>query len=113
MASLVTEIIILVLLIIASAFISGSEVAYFSLTPNDMEELQHRKGKEFLQPRCRLLSKPDRLLSTILVANNTINIAIIILAAFISSRLFDLSNNPVLVIYNRGGGHHLHPAALL
>jgi Mg2+/Co2+ transporter CorB len=43
-----------------------------------------------------LLSKPDRLLGTILVANNMLNIAIIILAAFISSRLFDLSNNPVL-----------------
>lgn len=44
----------------------------------------------------KLLAKPDRLLSTILVTNNVINIAIIILAAFISSRLFDLSNNPIL-----------------
>jgi gliding motility-associated protein GldE len=93
--TLVTEIIILVLLIIASAFISGSEVAYFSLTPNDMEELQHRKGKR-PAAAMKLLAKPDRLLSTILVANNIINIAIIILAAFISSRMFDLSNNPVL-----------------
>lgn len=93
--ALVTEIIMLVLLIIASAFISGSEVAYFSLTPNDMEELQHRKGKG-PATALRLLAKPDRLLSTILVANNIINIAIIILAAFISSRLFDLSNNPIL-----------------
>lgn len=93
--TLVTEIIILVLLIIASAFISGSEVAYFSLTPGDMEELQHRKGKR-PAAAMKLLAKPDRLLSTILVANNIINIAIIILAAFISSRMFDLSNNPVL-----------------
>lgn len=93
--ALVTEIIMLVLLIIASAFISGSEVAYFSLTPNDMEELQHRKGKR-PAAAMKLLAKPDRLLSTILVANNIINIAIIILAAFISSRMFDLGNNPVL-----------------
>ena len=93
--TLVTEMIILVLLIIASAFISGSEVAYFSLTPKDMEELQHRKGKR-PAAAMKLLAKPDRLLSTILVANNIINIAIIILAAFISSRMFDLSNNPVL-----------------
>ena len=93
--TLVTEIVILVFLIIASAFISGSEVAYFSLTPNDMEELQHRKGRR-PSTALRLLAKPDRLLSTILVANNILNIAIIILAAFISSRLFDLSNNPVL-----------------
>ena len=71
--TLVTEIIILVLLIIASAFISGSEVAYFSLTPGDMEELQHRKGKR-PAAAMKLLAKPDRLLSTILVANNIINI---------------------------------------
>jgi len=93
--TLVIEIIILVLLIVSSAFVSGSEVACFSLTPNNMEELQHSKGS---RPATilKLLAKPDRLLSTILVANNIINIAIIILAAFISSRLFDLSNNPVL-----------------
>jgi gliding motility-associated protein GldE len=93
--TLLTEIIILIFLIIASAFISGSEVAYFSLTPNDMEELQHRKGSR-PAAALKLLAKPDRLLSTILVANNIINIAIIILAAFISSRMFDLSNNPIL-----------------
>ncbi len=93
--TLVIEILFLLLLIISSAFVSGSEVACFSLTPNDMDELQHSKGS---RPASilKLLAKPDRLLSTILVANNVINIAIIILAAFISSRLFDLSNNPVL-----------------
>lgn len=91
----VTEIVILVFLIFASAFISGSEVAYFSLTPNDMESLQRKKGRN-ASMALKLLAKPDRLLSTILVANNTINIAIIILAAFISSGLFDLRNNPLL-----------------
>jgi putative hemolysin len=93
--ALVAVFICLIMLIIASAFISGSEVAYFSLTPGDLEDLQHRKGRN-ATTALRLLSKPDRLLSTILVANNTINIAIIILSAFISARLFDFSNNPVL-----------------
>ncbi len=93
--TLVMEFIILVFLIIASASISGSEVAYFSLTPGDLEKLQKGKAKHSATV-IRLLSRPDRLLSTLLVANNTINIAIIILAAFISSRLFDLSNNPLL-----------------
>ncbi len=93
--TLSTEIIILLLLILSSAFISGSETAYFSLTPNDLEELRQRKGRR-PAAALRLLGKPDRLLGTILVANNVVNIAIIILAAFISSRLFDLSNNPVL-----------------
>lgn len=93
--ALVTQIIILILLMVASAFISGSEVAYFSLTPGDLEELEHNKGKK-ASTVLNLLSKPDRLLSSILVTNNIVNIAIIILAAFISSRLFDLSNNPIL-----------------
>lgn len=93
--ALIPEIIFLILLVIASAFISGSEVAYFSLTPNDLDELEHDKKRNGLTA-LRLLSKPDRLLSTILVANNTINIAIIILAAFISSKHFDLSDNPVV-----------------
>ncbi len=93
--ALLTEIVFLVLLIISSAFTSGSEVAYFSLTPNDLEELQHRKGRN-ASTALHLLSKPDRLLSTVLVANNTLNIAIIILSALISSRLFDVSDNPVL-----------------
>jgi gliding motility-associated protein GldE len=92
--ALIAEIISLILLIIASAFISGSEVAYFSLTPNDLEDLRQRKGKR-PATAMHLLSKPDRLLGTILVANNMLNIAIIILAAFISSRVFDLGNNPV------------------
>ncbi len=93
--ALVAEIITLVLLIIASASISGSEVAYFSLTTADMENLQKGRGKNSATV-VRLLSKPDRLLSTILVANNTLNIAIIILAAFISPGLFDMSSNPLL-----------------
>ncbi len=93
--ALLTEFIILFFLIVASASISGSEVAYFSLTPGDMEQLQKGRAGNSVTV-LRLLSKADRLLSTILVANNTINIAIIILAAFISSRLFDLTNNPLL-----------------
>ncbi len=93
--ALVTEFIILFFLIVASASISGSEVAYFSLTPGDMEKLEKDRARNSATV-LRLLSKADRLLSTILVANNTINIAIIILAAFISSKLFDLTNSPLL-----------------
>lgn len=93
--TLVLQITILILLMIASAFVSGSEVAYFSLTPNDMEELEHSKSKS-AATAMKLLSRPEKLLSSILVTNNIINIAIIILAAFISSRLFDLGNNPIL-----------------
>jgi len=93
--TLVLQIALLILLIIASAFVSGSEVAYFSLTPTDIEELEHSRSRR-ASTAMKLLSRPEKLLSSILVTNNIINIALIILAAFISSRLFDLSNNPIL-----------------
>ena len=74
---------------------SGSEVAYFSLRPEDIEKLKTNKTKKAALV-LRLHSMPDRLLSTILVANNTVNIAIVLLAAFLSSKTFDLSANPLL-----------------
>ncbi|MDF1559419.1 MAG: gliding motility-associated protein GldE [Bacteroidales bacterium] len=93
--TLVLQVAMLILLMIASAFVSGSEVAYFSLTPTDIEELEHTRNSRGVTAM-KLLSRPEKLLSSILVTNNIINIALIILAAFISSRLFDLSNNPIL-----------------
>jgi|WetSurMetagenome_2_1015567.scaffolds.fasta_scaffold05991_2 putative hemolysin len=89
------ELLILIALLFCSAFISGAEVAYFSLSPADLEKLSDKKGKS-ASSVLKLLANPERLLSTILVTNNTLNIAIIILAAFITPELFNLNNNPVL-----------------
>ncbi|MCU0379255.1 MAG: gliding motility-associated protein GldE [Bacteroidales bacterium] len=94
-ASMIPAIILLVLLIIVSALVSGAEVAYFSLSPGDIDDLRGMKEKK-ASTTLRLLSKPDRLLSTIVMANSTLNIAIIVLAAFISSRMFNLSQYPIL-----------------
>jgi magnesium and cobalt exporter, CNNM family len=87
--------VILVCLLFVSALMSGSEVAYFSLRPEDIEKLRNSKIKKN-QAVLRLYNMPERLLSTILVANNTINIAIVLLSAFISAKLFDFSANPVI-----------------
>ena len=92
---LIIGFIIFLLLLIASGLMSGSEVAYFSLRPEDLEKLRSNKSKK-AKRALALYDNPEKLLSTILVANNTINIAIVLLAAFLSSRLFDFSNNPVL-----------------
>ncbi len=86
---------VLAVLLFGSAMFSGSEVAYFSLSPEDLEKFRNdnrKKAKVVL----KLYSIPERLLSTILIANNTINVAIVLLAAFISARLFDVSESPVL-----------------
>ena len=86
---------ILAILLFASGLASASEVAYFSLRPEDIEKLRNDKQNR-PQTVLRLYGMPEKLLSTILVANNTINVTIVLLAAFISSKLFDFSTEPVI-----------------
>lgn len=85
----------LILLLIGSALMSASEVAYFSLSPDDLEKLKNNKSKKAATV-LKLHDYPGKLLSTILAANNTVNITIVLLSAFLSARLFDFSSNPVL-----------------
>jgi len=87
--------IVLAVLLYGSAVMSASEVAYFSLKPEEIEKLKSNKNKKS-QTVLSLYDNPEKLLSTILVANNTINITIVLLSAFISSKLFDFSSEPVI-----------------
>ena len=68
----------LCLLLLCSALVSGSEVAFFSLSPNDLDSLEKSSQKN--SRLLKLKNKPRRLLATILIANNFINIAIVILS---------------------------------
>jgi gliding motility-associated protein GldE len=92
---IIIGVVVLIVLLFASALMSGSEVAYFSLSPYDINKLKASKSKRSLAV-LKLYNMPEKLLSTILVANNSINIAIVILAAFISTRSFNFSDEPVL-----------------
>ncbi len=67
------------LLLLFSALISGAEVAFFSLTPSDLEVEADNKASRKTKIVSFLLEKPKKLLATILVANNFINIAIVLL----------------------------------
>lgn len=88
-------ILVLLLLLISSALTSGSEVAYFSLSPSNIKSLETKKSKKaFLA--LKLYGMPERLLATILVVNNFINIGIVILSAFITNSIIDFSNIPTL-----------------
>ena len=85
----------LVLLLVCSALVSGSEVAFFSLSPNDVDTLEKEEtsvNKLVLQLR----DKPRRLLATILISNNFINIAIVIISDFMIRNL--LGESRVLLI---------------
>ena len=80
-------------LLLCSALISGSEVAFFSLKPTDLEELDSdsKRSSELVLKLLKSPSEkegPRNLLATILVLNNLINIAIILIATVWSQSLF-------------------------
>lgn len=85
--SLVSGIILLIILLICSALISGAEVAFFSLTRSDIEDGLEENSKVY-HIISRLLERPKKLLATILVANNFINIGIVILFAYMGEFVF-------------------------
>ncbi|MDX1472199.1 MAG: DUF21 domain-containing protein, partial [Flavobacteriaceae bacterium] len=85
--TIIWGLLLLVVLLAFSAMISGAEVAFFSLTRTDLEEGLNRNGKTF-SIIIRLLERPKKLLATILVANNFINIGIVILFAYIGENFF-------------------------
>lgn len=90
--SVVISFALLFLLLVCSALISGAEVALFSLKRSDVEEGLEQKSKR-LEIIAKLLERPKKLLATILVANNFINIAIVILFAFLGDLIFeDIAN---------------------
>ncbi len=78
----------LFVLLACSAMISGAEVAFFSLTPSDFETNEEKSIAKKLGIVQRLLARPKKLLATILVANNFINIAIVLLFDSLSEALF-------------------------
>lgn len=88
--NLIIELFVLLILLLGSAVMSASEVAYFSLRPEDVRLLKSDKSRH-AKTALRLHGNPEKLLSTILVANNTINIAFIFLSAMVSFRLFSMS----------------------
>jgi len=91
--SIVFSFALLFLLLLCSALISGAEVALFSLNRGDVEPGLEKKSKR-VEIIAKLLERPKKLLATILVANNFINIAIVILFAFLGDLIFEGIANP-------------------
>jgi gliding motility-associated protein GldE len=73
-------------------------VAFFSITARDLEELKEKKHPR-LDSLTELLDHPKTLLATILIANNFINVGIVILSKFLSDSLFDFSSNEELGLF--------------
>ena len=89
------SIFIIVILLVLSALISGSEVAYFSLTPAEKQKVfaSPTKKDSYIQKN---LDSPEKLLATILVANNFINVGIVIFSSFTIDSLVNFLNEPIL-----------------
>jgi CBS domain containing-hemolysin-like protein len=71
--------VVMLVLVLFSALISGSEIAFFSLDPVQLKSLKTEKSK-INNLILTLLEKPKRLLATILIANNFVNVGIVILS---------------------------------
>ena len=98
---------VMLVLIVVSPMFSGSEVAFFSLNIADLDEIEEagdRSGQRVIE----LLRDPDpetaskRLLATILIANNFVNIAIILISTFVANSLLTGVSETVKLIINIG-----------
>ena len=81
------KVIVLILLLVCSALISGAEVALFGLSQTELNEMEE-SGTSREKLIVKLLEKPKKLLATILITNNAINIGIVLLFSSIGDTLF-------------------------
>ena len=88
---------VVLVLLVCSALISGAEVAFFSLQLKSLED-EDQSSDLALRRVITLLKKPKRLLATILVANNFINIAIVLVFAVLSDSFLVEVENPILML---------------
>ncbi|MGJ8732849.1 MAG: gliding motility-associated protein GldE [Cellulophaga sp.] len=93
--ALITKFIVLVVLLLLSALISGAEVAFFGMSATDINAIGEEKSAKG-ESVIKLLQKPKKLLATILIANNAINIGIVLLFSAIGDVIFSSITYKVL-----------------
>ena len=93
--SAVISLVISILLLCLSAVISASEVAFFSLTPQIMDKLEENERKADSRI-LRLLKSPQRLLATILIGSNLLNVAVILLITHFTTSIFSFDTVPLI-----------------
>lgn len=74
-------VVIAIICLCLSAFVSGSEIAYFGLTQADIEDLEEEESTAS-DKVLALIRNPEKLLATILIANNLVNITMVVLLTF-------------------------------
>lgn len=84
----ILSLLVLLILLLFSALVSGSEVAFFSLGPKEVEDLKSEEKPKKFEIINYLLERPQDLLAVILITNNFINVGIVIVSNFVTSIVF-------------------------
>jgi gliding motility-associated protein GldE len=92
-AGTIVSLVVIGILLVCSGLISASEVAFFSIPPKSLDELRNNRTTAS-QRILHILEKPKRLLATILIANNMVNVAIVILSTTVIEGLMDFQGDP-------------------
>ncbi len=77
--------------LLISAFVSGSEIAYFGLTRSEIDELSEEEEPQS-EKACEMLGDSERLLATILISNNMVNITMVVLLSFAFNQVITITN---------------------
>ena len=88
----IVALVVAALCLLLSGFVSGSEISFFSLTPAQLEDLDETPKGQTIR---KLLSEPEKLLATILISNNLVNVTIVVLCNFALGPVF-ANMSPVL-----------------
>ena len=91
----IIAIVLAVLLLFASGFVSASEIAFFSLAPNDLNDIEeeNHSSDKYIKS---LLKDSERLLATILISNNFVNVTIIMLCNYFFADVIDFGHSVIL-----------------
>jgi len=92
---IIIALVFIVFFLYLSAIYSGAEVAFFSLSVPEINEIKEGKGKPG-EVASNLIKAPERILATLLIAVNFSNIGVVILSTYVINSLFDFSLQPLL-----------------
>jgi putative hemolysin len=85
--TIITCLATIIFLLVCSSLVSASEVAFFSMDPSDKDKLRESTDKSSLLAQ-KLINSPQNLLATILIANNFVNIGVVITSSFLLNEIY-------------------------
>ena len=85
-------VVIAMICLLISAFVSGSEIAYFGLSQSEVNDLEEDSDPQ-ARKACHLLENSERLLATILISNNLVNITMVVLLSFAFNQVLKFNNS--------------------